>query len=200
MAKIKRKYIDSHWLVFAVEGAVALLCGWYIMFSANQDLIGLTFIVGSMLLGLGLIELFNVLHREKMQQTWGFSLAVAAFEIIAALLLLFTLQQNAAWHLGILAGYTIVRGIFELLIAVKSVDDSTDKFIWLLCGICGIIVGFVVFNSGHFATGTFMKFFASYLMILGVADLIYGIHNRDQKNEDRLARKSAARKTSQKRK
>ena len=194
MAKIKRKYIDSHWLIFSIEGIVALLCGWYLMFSSSQDITSLVFIVGSMLLGIGLVELFNVLHRERRRETWGLSLLVAAFEIVAALLLLFTLQQNTAWHLGIIAGYTIIRGVFELLIALKSIDDTTDRFIWLLCGICGVIIGFVVFNSGHFDAGMFIKFFASYLMILGIADLIYGVHNREQKIDDRQARSEAAHK------
>ena len=30
---IKRKYVDSHWLIFAFEGAVALLFGWFALFT-----------------------------------------------------------------------------------------------------------------------------------------------------------------------
>ena len=54
---IKRKYVDSHWLIFALEGAIALLFGWFALFTNLSDTNALVSIVGSMLLGLGIIEL-----------------------------------------------------------------------------------------------------------------------------------------------
>lgn len=198
MTKVKRKYIDSHWLIFAIEGIIAMLFGWYIMFSGSQNAIFLTTVTSVMLLIMGLIELFNVLHREHHGHTWGLSLIVAIFELAAALLLFLSLDQSSAVSLTILASYTLIRGIFEILIAFKTVEDSTDKFIWMLCGICGVIFAFVVLNSGHFAEGTFVKFFGSYLMILGLADLIYGIHNYNKKQDDKLARQEAHKKITKK--
>lgn len=195
MSKIQRKYIDSHWLVFGVEGVVALIFGWFVLFSSSQDTTFLVATVSCMLLILGLIELFNVLHREHFRRTWGFSAVIAVFELVTALVLFTSLTQNPAIAMTILSIYALVRGVFEILIALRSVDDSTDRFIWLLCGICGIIFAFIVFNSGHFTPGTFVKFFGSYLMIIGLSNLIYGVHNRDQKEEDRIAR-SATRKKS----
>ena len=207
MPKIKRRYIDSHWLIFAVEGLIALLCGWYLMFVNGQDTVALVVVVGVMLLALGLMESINVLHRERAQATWGISLLAAVVEIVIGLLLLFTSQQNLVWHMIILAAYTLVRGVCELLLAFRSIDDRTDKFIWGLCGICGIILSFVILNSGHLAAGTFVKVFASYLVILGVGNLLYGVHNRSQQLEDKEARrlensqkKKAAKKRSNKKK
>lgn len=180
MTRIKRKYIDSHWLIFAVQGIITFLCGWYIMFSGSQDTTFLITVVGTMLLALGLVEMFNLLHREKAQVTWGFTLFAVVFEIASGLLLLFTSNENTLFHLVILAAYTFARGVCELFIAFKSIDDRTDRFIWGLCGVCGVVIGFVVLNAGHLAAGTFIKFFASYLVILGAGNLLYGVHNRDQ--------------------
>ena len=56
---IKRKYVDSHWLIFAFEGAVALLFGWFALFTNLRETSALVSVVGSTLLGLGIIELFN---------------------------------------------------------------------------------------------------------------------------------------------
>ena len=179
----KKKFIDSHWLVFALQGVISLLFGWYIMFTGRTDLRMLVTVVGVTLLGLGIVELFNVLHRHTHQETWGLNLGIAAIEIAVSLALLMTLDQNVAWHLTIIAAYTLCRGIFEILIGLKSIDDSTDKFIWLVCGICGAILGFVILNSGHFATTAFLQFFGTYMMIFGLGNLIYGVHNRDQQRE-----------------
>ena len=198
MARIKRKYIESHWLVFAVQGIVALVFGWMVMFSGSEDVTYLITTMGVMLLALGLVELFNLLHRERVQVTWGFTLFAAVFEIAVGLLLVFTSNQDVFWHLILLSAYTLVRGICEIGIAIKSVDDRTDKFIWAVCGVCGVILSFVILNSGHLTSGTFVKFFASYLVILGLGNLFYGIHNRDQKleylEERKTARTAAAKK------
>lgn len=197
---IKKSYVDSHWLVYIFQGIISLLFGWYIMFTPNTDIPMLITIVGCTLLGLGIIEMFNVIYRSHMQHTWLLNLAIAVIEICVAFLLLFTLGQGTALQLTIIACYTLARGIFEILIGLKSIDDSTDKFIWLVCGICGAILGFVVFNSGHFATTAFLQFFDTYMMIFGVANLIYGVHNRDQAKEYQLEQASKRKKNKKARK
>ena len=146
---IKRKYVDSHWLIFAFEGAVALLFGWFALFTNLRETDALVSIVGSALLGLGIIELFNLLRRAHLNETWGFTLVSALIEVGVAFALLFTADQELVWHLALIAGYTIVRGVFEVLIGLNAIDDITDKFIWVITGICGAIMGFVILNSGN---------------------------------------------------
>ncbi|MBP5675347.1 DUF308 domain-containing protein [Candidatus Saccharibacteria bacterium] len=196
---IKRKYVDSHWLIFAFEGAVALLFGWFALFTNLKEVSALVSIVGSTLLGLGIIELFNLLRRAHLNETWGFTLISALIEVGIAFALLFTADQELVWHLALIAGYTVVRGVFEILIGLKSVDDITDKFIWVITGICGTIMGFVILNSGNEAVSenalTFIKFFGAYMMLYGLANLIYGVHNHNQA-EDLKAERSAIMKKS----
>ncbi|MBQ2638777.1 DUF308 domain-containing protein [Candidatus Saccharibacteria bacterium] len=199
---IKRKYVDSHWLIFAFEGAVALLFGWFALFTNLADTGALVSIVGSLLLGLGIIELFNLLRRAHLNETWGFTLVSALFEIATAFALLFTSDQNAVWHLALIAAYTITRGIFEILVGLKAVDDMTDKFIWVITGICGSIMGFVILNSGSATVEnnapTFVKFFGAYMMLYGLANLIYGVHNHDQATDLKTERSEAAKKSAKK--
>ncbi len=198
MARTKRKYIESHWLIFAIQGIITFLCGWYIMFSGSQDTVFLVTVVGAMLLALAIVEVFNLLHRERLQNTWGFTLVAVAIQVIAGLLLVCNTDQNMVWAMIVLAAYTFVRGVCELLIAFKSIDDRTDKFIWVLCGICGVVIAFVVLNAGHLPAGTFVKFFASYLVILGAGNLLYGVHNHNQKLEAKAARKTSKKRTTKK--
>lgn len=194
-----RKYIDSHWLIFAFQGVISLLFGWFVMFTGLTDTTALVATVGAFLLGLGVVELFNLLRRTHLKETWGLSLAVAVFEIAIALGLLFTLNQNIALHLAIIASYTIFRGVFEILIGLKSIDDSTDRMIWTICGICGVVMGFVILNSGSFGyANTFIQFFGAYMMVFGLSNLIYGVHNRDQKHTAKAERRQAAARRTQK--
>lgn len=195
---IKRKYVDSHWLIFAFEGAVALLFGWFALFTNLTDTSALVSIVGSLLLGLGIIELFNLLRRTHLNETWGFTLISALLEVGVAFALLFTSNQELVWHLALIAGYTVLRGIFEILVGLRAVDDVTDKFIWVVTGICGAVMGFVILNSGQTTVDNnapvFIKFFGAYMTLYGLANLIYGVHNHDQATDLKAERSVAAKK------
>ena len=190
----KLKYIDSHWGIFALQGIVALLFGWFALFTGSSDIQTLIVVVGSVLLSLGIIELINLLIRTHTRNTRGISLLMAVLEIGAALALLFTYEQNVTWHLVVIAVYTILRGLFEIILGLHSIDDMTDKFSWVLAGICGCIMGIVILNAGRLGTMHFIKYFGSYMMIFGIVNLIYSVHNREQSNDyqqEKIANKKA---------
>lgn len=192
----KLKYIDSHWGIFALQGIVALLFGWFALFTNSSDIQTLVIIVGSVLLSLGIIELLNLLARARTKNTWGVSLVMAILEISAGLALLFTYEQNVAWHLIVIAAYTILRGIFEIILGLKAIDDLTDKFIWILAGVCACIMGVVILNTGHLGTIPFIKYFGSYMMVFGVVNLIYSVHNNEQGKDYRSEKLVAKKKIS----
>lgn len=192
----KLKYIDSHWGIFALQGIVALLFGWFALFTNSSDIQTLVIVVGSVLLSLGIIELLNLLARTRTKNTWGVSLVMAILEISAGLALLFTYEQNVAWHLVVIAAYTILRGIFEIILGLRSIDDLTDKFIWILAGICACIMGVVILNTGHLGTIPFIKYFGSYMMVFGVVNLIYSVHNNEQGKDYRSEKLAAKKKIS----
>ena len=192
----KLKYIDSHWGIFALQGVVALLFGWFALFTNSSDIQTLVIVVGSVLLSLGIIELLNLLARVRTKNTWGVSLVMAILEISAGLALLFTYEQNVAWHLIVIAAYTILRGIFEIILGLKAIDDLTDKFIWILAGVCACIMGVVILNTGHLGTTPFIKYFGSYMMVFGVVNLIYSVHNNEQVKDYRSEKLVAKKKIS----
>lgn len=192
----KLKYIDSHWGIFALQGVVALLFGWFALFTNSSDIQTLVIVVGSVLLSLGIIELLNLLARARTKNTWGVSLVMAILEISAGLALLFTYEQNVAWHLIVIAAYTILRGIFEIILGLKAIDDLTDKFIWILAGVCACIMGVVILNTGHLGTIPFIKYFGSYMMVFGVVNLIYSVHNNEQSKDYRSEKLAAKKKIS----
>ncbi len=192
----KLKYIDSHWGIFALQGIVALLFGWFALFTSSSDIQTLVIVVGSVLLSLGIIELLNLLARTRTKNTWGVSLVMAILEISAGLALLFTYEQNVAWHLVVIAAYTILRGIFEIILGLRAIDDFTDKFIWILAGVCACIMGVVILNTGHLGTTPFIKYFGSYMMVFGVVNLIYSVHNNEQGKDYRSEKLAAKKKMS----
>ena len=198
MAHIKRKYIDSHWLVFIFQGAIALFFGCLTLFTSDRSSVSLIPVIGVLLLALAIVEFTNSLYRSRRSEGWLVATLVALFDAAFGLTLIFVTNQDMVWHLALISAYTFLRGIFEILIGFRTTVDPTDRFIWLLCGVCGVIFGFVIFNSGHLANVDFIRFFGAYMMILGVSSLIYGVHNREQGIEDREARSQAIKESKKK--
>lgn len=194
MAHIKRKYIDSHWLVFIFQGVITLFFGCITLFTGDESPSGLIPVIGICLLALAVVEFANSLYRSHHQDGWLVATLVALFDAAFGITLLILSDQQMAVHLALLAAYTALRGVFELLLGFRTTVDPTDRFIWVLCGVCGIIFGFIIFNSGHLPNIDFVRFFGAYMLILGVASLIYGVHNRSQQLEDREARSEASKK------
>ncbi len=188
MAHINRKYIDSHWLLFVIKGLVSLGFGVFAIFSMKRDFATLVMTVGIFLLSLSILEFINALYRARQKTGWAVSVLLAIIDAVVALALLFTLTQSPVWHLYIIAAYTFCRGFAEIVSGFRATVDPTDRFTWVFGGMCGAIMGIVIFNSGDF----FTRFFGVYLLILGICSLFYGVHNRAQKQEDRIARRESA--------
>ncbi len=188
MAHIKRSYIDSHWLIFIIKGIIAVLFGWYALFNIRSEFTELMSVIGIFLLSLSIIEFVNALYRARQKTGWAVSVGIAVADAIVGLALLFTLGQDATWQLVLLAAYTFIRGFCEIVSGFRTTIDPTDRFTWVFGGMCGAIMGLVIFNSGIY----FIRFFGAYLLILGVCSLVYGVHNRAQKLEDKEARIEAA--------
>ncbi|MBQ3275065.1 DUF308 domain-containing protein [Candidatus Saccharibacteria bacterium] len=188
MSHINRKYIDSHWLIFVVKGLVAVLFGGLALFSMRHNFDSMMTLVGAFLLTFSVIEFINAIYRASQKTGWAVSVGLAVVDAVVALALLFTVGQDATWHLVIIAAYTFLRGLFEIISGFRATVDPTDRFTWVFGGMCGAIMGLVIFNSGEY----FVRFFGVYLIILGVCSLFYGVHNRSQKIEDREARRESA--------
>ena len=187
-----RKFIETHWLFYAFQGVVSFLFGAYLLFTNITAVPTLTAIIGAALLCLGVIEVFSIMYRKHYGKSLILSCILAVSEVVIAFLLLFLQNENMAWALSLLAIYTIGRGVLELLLAFLAVTDKTDRFMWATCGICGAIIGVVILNSGGFVDQTtFVRFFSAYLMIYGVTNLIYGVHNRNELAEQKEARRIA---------
>lgn len=178
--KTRRKYVESHWLIFAIQGVIALFAGWYALFSPREDISHLVVVIGSALIGLAVIEIFNVIHRRSRQHDWGIPLVVAIIQAAIGTTMVVANASDHVLHIALLAGYTILYSITAIIIGFVSFDNMTDRFLWVVCGIIGAIIGFVLFSDPGLSETTFVKIFGSFLMVLGLTQLIFAIHSRDE--------------------
>ena len=193
-----RNYIDKHWLVFIFRGALAALFGAFTLFSGRANIETVIAIVSVLLLLMGIIDAVGALYNSTKKHGWFNAVLDALVDVVAALLLLFFANDNLALCLIILSVYTILSGAIDVFHGFLSTVDPTDRFIRILAGACGCVIGIVILNAGDFEITTFIRFFGAYMLIVGVTSLIYGVHNRTQFLEDKASRSQARKKTAKK--
>jgi uncharacterized membrane protein HdeD (DUF308 family) len=194
MAHINRRFIDKHWLVFAVRGAAAIVFGFLTLFGGFNNLESVIAVVCVFLLTMGIIDAVSALYNSTKKHGWFNSVIDALIDVAAAMGLLFLARNDLVGSLIIIAIYTFISGLIDIFHGFISTVDPTDRFIRVLVGMMGCVMGLVIINAGNFELLTFLRFFGAYLLVVGVSSMIYGVHNRSQKIEDRIARSEAAKK------
>lgn len=192
MAKINRRFIDKHWSVFLVRGGLAVVFGFAALFGAMPDLELVMAVIAVFLLLMGIVDAVSALYSSTRKRGWVTSVIDAMIDVAAAVLLLVFARNDLVPSLVILAVYTLVSGVVDVFHGFVSTVDPTDRFIRVLAGVLGCVMGFVILNAGEFEVMTFIRFFGAYMLVVGVTSLIYGVHNRSQNIEDKVARKVAA--------
>jgi uncharacterized membrane protein HdeD (DUF308 family) len=182
----RKKYIESHWLVFAVKGAIALVAGLLLTLTTKSDTSYLAKMVGYAMAGLGIIEIFNTINRKRLEHNWGMSLAIGIVEFIIAICMLFTLNtgMHEGWNIltriSLLSFYMLAASVLSIAIGFTCFKDNTDKFMWIVEGMVGAILAFVALGGSGLSDTTHIKLFGTYLMVRGLTDLVFGIHSRDE--------------------
>ena len=198
MAKINRKYIDKHWLMFLVRGGLAIIFGCMILFSSMTGMENIIALASVFLLLMGIVDAVGALYASTRKHGWINSVIDALIDVVAAVALLFLAKDDLVGGVIIISVYTILSGVIDIFHGFLSTVDPTDRFIRLLAGSAGCVIGLVILNAGGFEITTFMRFFGVYMLIVGVTSMIYGAHNRAQGIEDKVARSTARKKAGKK--
>lgn len=182
----KSKFVESHWLTFAMKGAISVIAGLCLMFAPKNDLSILTQIVGWTMFGLAFIEIANVLYRTRRSHNWGFPLILGAIEMFIAVALLYTIDPNGSadeltWlRITYLSAYVVFASIVTIIMGFASFDNITDRFMWVVNGMIGSILAFMMFGGTNLGAAAHISIFGSYLMVNGLTDLFFGVHSKEE--------------------
>lgn len=191
MAHINRRFIDKHWLMFVIRGVLAAVFGCLVLFSGAIEIGDIIAIMSVFLLFIGIIDAVGALYSSTKKHDWFNSIIDALIDVAAAIALLFFAKDSVVISLVIISTYTILSGVIDIFHGFLSTVDPTDRFIRVLAGVLGCVMGAVILNAGHLEITTFARFFGAYMLVVGVTSMIYGVHNHAQKIEDKVARSQA---------
>ena len=177
--------------MFVLRGVMAAVFGCLILFSGAIGISDIITITSVFLLFMGIVDAVGALYASTRKHGWINSIIDALIDVVAAVMLLFFAKDNLVMGLVVISVYTILSGVIDIFHGFLSTVDPTDRFIRILAGVCGCVMGVVILNAGNLEITTFVRFFGAYMLIVGVTSMIYGVHNRSQNIEDKVARSQA---------
>lgn len=185
----RRRYVESHWLVFAIKGAISAIAGICMALTFKNDTHYLTEVVGYTLFALAAIEIINVIDRKRLEHNWGLPLAIGLVELLVAITLLFTVDYTVpevdrlVVRIAIIGGFTLYSATIQLFIGFTCFKNMTDRFMWVVSGIISAILGFVIIADNGADMTTHIKLFGINILVNGLTELYFGIHSRDEMKE-----------------
>ena len=194
MAHINRRFIDKHWLTFVFRGGLGAVFGFLLLLGGMNNYESVIAMTSVFLLGMGIIDALSALYSSTKKKGWLNSVVDALVDVAAALALLFAARSDLVLSLAVVALYVFVSGVIDIFHGFLSTVDPTDRFIRVLAGVIGCVMGLVILNSGTLEIMTILRFFGAYMLIVGVTSMIYGVHNHSQRVEDSVARSEARKK------
>ena len=181
-------------MIFVIRSLLAGGFGLLLLFSGMDQINNVMVGISVFLLLIGIVDSVSALYNSAKKRGWINSVIDAAVDVAAAVALLIFANTDLATSVIILSIYTVVSGMIDVFHGFVSTVDPTDRFIRVLAGICGCVIGVAILNSGGYEITTFVRFFGAYMLIVGITSAIYGVHNRAQDIEDKVARKQARKK------
>jgi uncharacterized membrane protein HdeD (DUF308 family) len=160
--------VKALWWLVLIRGVLAVLFGLYALFSPAAALLALVYVFGFYAIMDGVAAL-AVGFRHRRTSHWGWHVAQGVVSLIAGLIALFWPGPTLLALVFIIAVWSIVLGVTEIVEAFQARRLGSSSWGWLLVGgIVGILFGIVLISSP--AAGAL-----ALLWVIGVFALVFGV-------------------------
>ncbi|MDR0397736.1 MAG: DUF308 domain-containing protein [Candidatus Nomurabacteria bacterium] len=182
MRKLIKNYIESYWWYFFLQSVIAIAFGVFALTTPIRVLSTIVFVAAGALVLMGLVGVIRMIHdyTRRPHRRWGDSLIIALVELAVGGYFLLNIDAGFQVSAIVFGTIVLVRGAFDLIVALFNIKDPIDKFFWIVAGIAGVILGLVILNHPGEASITMIWLFGLYILVFGVSNLFYSVHIRSK--------------------
>ncbi|MDR1033041.1 MAG: DUF308 domain-containing protein [Candidatus Nomurabacteria bacterium] len=197
MKKLIKNYIESYWWYFLLQAVIAIAFGVFALTTPIRVLGTIVFVAAGALVLMGVVGILRMVHdwTRRPHRRWGDSLVIALVELAVGGYFLFNIDAGFQVSAIVFGIAVLVRGAFDLVVALTNLKDPIDRFFWIVAGMAGVVLGLVILNHPGEASITMVWLLGLYILIFGVSNLFYAIHIRSKLNSTSISRATSAKKT-----
>lgn len=165
------------WSLVLVTGIVSTLFGLVALFWPKLTLATLVYMYAIFVVLIGAFSLFQSLASIKKDPLWWLMTLFAVFNIIIGVFLLRNPLVTATIFVVLLAIFIFVQSIMDLVIASYA-GKGDNRWIWVMTGVFGIIMGFVMLFYPLAASVAFVWVLGVYTLVHGVVAIAFAVQTK----------------------
>ena len=162
------------WSFVFLTGILGILFGLFAVFWTGLTLATLVLAFGIFVIAIGVIWLALSLTSVNTNKVWWLSSLFAVFLIAAGIYLLMNPSTTMAIFVVLAAIAIFVQSLGDLVNASYS-DSKGEKTIWIIAGLIGVVLGFVLIFYPTGVTLAFVWILGLYSLIRGIAAVVYSV-------------------------
>ena len=170
--------VKALWWLVLIRGVLAVLFGLYALFSPAAALLALIFVYGFYAIFDGVAALV-VGFRNRGTSHWGWHVVQGVVSLVAGLIALFWPGPTIFALVIIIAVWSIVLGVTEIVEAFTARRHGSSSWVWLLVGgIVAILFGIVLIVSPTAGALTLLWLIGAFALVFGVVHVVWAFRLR----------------------
>lgn len=167
------------WWLVLITGIVSTLFGLVALFWPKLTLATLVYMYAMFVVVIGAFSLFEALASIKKDPLWWLMTLFAVFNIIIGVFLLRNPLVAATIFVVLLAIFIFVQSIIDLVIASYA-GKGDNRWIWVMTGVFGIVMGFVMLFYPLAASVAFVWVLGVYTLVHGIVAIAFAVQTKGE--------------------
>ncbi len=158
----------SNWIIFLVNGLIAILFGLLALFVPVETIMTLTIYFGIFLLGGGLVMFFFSYKNMKARKPYLLLMSEAILAILVGAVIAFYPSGSLQIFLILVGIWATIIGLLQIVVAVQMRKKTSNHGMFTINGILTLVFGLLLFFN---PLGTIKALF----MVIGLIALVSGV-------------------------
>jgi uncharacterized membrane protein HdeD (DUF308 family) len=171
------------WWTFILRGVLAIAFGVVAFLSPPATIAALVLLFGAWALVDGVFHIAGAIQDRSRNRSWWLAVLEGVVSIIAGVLALAFPAFAAVSLLLIIAAWSIVTGVVEVVMAIRLREQITGELWLAIAGILSIVFGVLLFLFPTSGAITIVWIIGAFAIAFGIAMIVLGwrlrgIHQR----------------------
>ena len=158
----------SNWVIFFVNGLIAILFGILALFVPIATIVSLTMYFGILLIVGGGIMFYASYQNMKAKKTYLLMMTEALLAILLGAVITFYPQDSLKIFLIVVGIWATIIGLLQIIVAAQMRKKMSNHGLFTINGIITLVIGLLLFFNP-------MGAIKALLMVIGVMALIAGV-------------------------
>ena len=170
--------LAKYWWLLVLRGLLAILFGLTAFLWPGLTLLVLVIMFGIYAVADGVVAIITGLTRARNTSRWWVFLLEGLVDIAAGVVALIWPGLATAVLLGVIAGWAIITGVFEIAAAIRLRREINNEWLLMLGGLLSIVFGILLVLRPGAAGLALMWMMGAYAVVFGVVLIALGFRLR----------------------